>query len=150
MPIFFYTALRRLDVVGFDTYAYPEGLKQKIFEISESGSVQEICMYNALLGKLFAEAAKRVCLKCGVALESVMVIGSHGYVLLYVILGCFGTVLANKCTRQPDHDLIKQFCKLTFYYEFSRFSDKASCKASNNIYLNSLLPVAHIPCVDKY
>ena len=86
---FTFTVFCRLEVVGFDTYAYPEGLKQKIFDISERGSVQEICLYNVLLGKLFAEAAKRVCVECGVALESVLVIGSHGYVLLCVILESF-------------------------------------------------------------
>jgi len=79
-----YIAFCRLEIVGFDTYAYPEGLKQKILDISETGTVQEICLYNVLLGKLFAEAAKRVCVKCGVLLESVLVIGSHGYVLVCV------------------------------------------------------------------
>ena len=81
-----FTAFCRLEIVGFDTYPYPEGLKQKIFDISETGTVQEICLYNVLLGKLFAEAAKRVCVKCEILLESVLVIGSHGYVLVCVIL----------------------------------------------------------------
>lgn len=68
--------------------------------------MQEICLYNALLGKLFAEAAKRVSGKCGVPLKSVHVIGSHGYVP-DSILECFVdvvlhfSILPDYCTLCP-------------------------------------------------
>ena len=68
----------RLNVIGFDTYAYPEGVKEALIDLSDRGSVHDICLYNMLLGKLFAEAAKQISVKCRVPLKSVTVIGSHG------------------------------------------------------------------------
>ena len=65
-------------MIGYETYAYPEGLKEALVDISDHGSVQDICLYNVLLGKLFAEAAKQITAKCRVSLKSVAVIGSHG------------------------------------------------------------------------
>ncbi|XP_065916829.1 anhydro-N-acetylmuramic acid kinase-like [Dysidea avara] len=108
-----------LEVVGFDTYAYPEGLKQKIFDISERGSVQEICLYNVLLGKLFAEAAKRVCVECGVALESVLVIGSHGQTIHHIpgLQSLFGHQVA--ATLQiGDPSVIANECGVTSVGDF--------------------------------
>ena len=68
----------RINVIGFDTYAYPEGLKEALVSLSDHGSARDICLYNMLLGKLFAEASKHISVKCGVPLKSVTVIGSHG------------------------------------------------------------------------
>jgi len=65
-------------VIGHDTYAYPEGLKEKLVDLSDHGTVRDICLYTMLLGKLFAEAAKQISAKCEVSLKSVKVIGSHG------------------------------------------------------------------------
>ena len=65
-------------MLGYDTYAYPEGLKEALVDISDRGSVQDICLYNVLLGKLFADAAKRIAAMCRVPLQSIAVIGSHG------------------------------------------------------------------------
>ena len=69
-----------MHVIGYDTYAYPEGLKEALVDISDHGSVQDICLYNVLLGKLFAEAAKQIAAKCRIPLKSITVIGSHGYI----------------------------------------------------------------------
>ena len=68
----------RIYVIGYDTYAYPEGLKEALVGLSDHGNVQDICLYNVLLGRLFAEAAKQISVKCRVSLKSIAVIGSHG------------------------------------------------------------------------
>ena len=65
-------------MIGHDTYAYPEGLKKVLVELSDGGNVHDICLYNVLLGKLFAEAAKQISAKCKIPLKSISVIGSHG------------------------------------------------------------------------
>ena len=80
------TFLYRFETIGLATYPFPEGLKEKLLQISSSGSVQEVCMYNVLLGKLFAEAAKRIIEESKVDPEAVAVIGSHGYVSVTCVL----------------------------------------------------------------
>ena len=41
-------------------------------------------MYNVLLGKMFAQAAQLVVDKCGLSMEDIAVIGSHGLVSMSV------------------------------------------------------------------
>ena len=65
-------------MIGYDTYAYPKGLKKALVELSDCGNVHDICLYNVFLGKLFAEAAKQISAKCKTPLKSISVIGSHG------------------------------------------------------------------------
>ena len=44
-----------------------------------------MCSYNILLGRLFAEAARAVVASCGVEMESIAVIGSHGYIYKHTV-----------------------------------------------------------------
>lgn len=46
--------------------------------ICSDGRVSDVCSYNVLLGKLFAEAAKAVARAGGVEMAKVSLIGSHG------------------------------------------------------------------------
>ena len=39
-----------------------------------------MCMYNVLLGKMFARAAQLVVEKCSLSMEDIAIIGSHGSV----------------------------------------------------------------------
>ena len=68
----------RLKIVDFLTHPYPEKLKDDLHHLCTAGSTGDVCLYNVLLGKMFAAAAKLVVERCGLAMEDVAVIGSHG------------------------------------------------------------------------
>lgn len=78
-PLFFC----RLKILGFLTHPYPEELKDDLSRLCRAGSTAEVCLYNALLGKMFAQAAKKVVEVCGLEMKDIAVIGSHGYVLCF-------------------------------------------------------------------
>lgn len=59
-------------------HPYPAGLKADLLWLGSEGGVREVCSYNVLLGKLFAEAARTVVAECHLEMESIAVIGSHG------------------------------------------------------------------------
>lgn len=69
-----------VDLLAFDTVAFPEGLSRKIIDISgpEQGRVDVICRMNFVLGELFASAAETVVRTAGFAMKDVDLIGSHG------------------------------------------------------------------------
>ncbi len=69
-----------IKVLGFATYPYPEGLRERILDISlpGCGSVENICHLNAYLGELFAKAAIQIAEEAGISLHKIDVIGSHG------------------------------------------------------------------------
>ena len=66
--------------LGFATYPYPAGVRERLLAISTPGgsSVEQICLMNAYLGELFAQAAIRIAAETGIALTDIAVIGSHG------------------------------------------------------------------------
>lgn len=59
-------------------FPYPRGLKVELLRVCAGGTVEEVCSYNVLLGRLFADAARAVVARCGTEMERVTVIGSHG------------------------------------------------------------------------
>ena len=72
----------RLRLLGFLTHPYPEELRADLRHLCMTGTTAEVCMYNALLGKMFAQAARLVVNKCGIKMDDISVIGSHGSVYL--------------------------------------------------------------------
>ncbi len=70
----------RADVLQFATYPYPEGVRERILDISTpgAGSVEKICRLNAYLGELFAQAALNIVNEAGMTLTSIDAVGSHG------------------------------------------------------------------------
>ena len=69
----------RIKIRGFITHPYPDGLKADLMRLcTGEGKVGEVCYLNALVGWLFADAAKALVAKCGLKIEDVDVIGSHG------------------------------------------------------------------------
>src|SRR3990172_1297512 len=52
----------KIDVLHFNIFDYPPGLKEKILNNSQPGhgSIDEICRLNALLGEIFADAALKL------------------------------------------------------------------------------------------
>ena len=69
-----------VDILGFATYPYPEGVRERLLKISAPGGgcVEEICHLNAYVGELFARAAIRIAKETAIALHEIDVIGSHG------------------------------------------------------------------------
>ena len=90
-------SLIRLTLIEFLTKPYPLGVREDLFRLSQGdgggeggreggeewrGVVADVCLYNFLLGHLFAEAAQDVVAKAGHSMDDIAIIGSHGYVVL--------------------------------------------------------------------
>ena len=69
-----------LDVLGFDTVAFPPGLRDRLMEVSdpETGRIDELGRLHFELGELFARAAAGVAGSAGLSMEEIDLIGSHG------------------------------------------------------------------------
>lgn len=67
-----------INTLEFRTYPFPSGLKEQLLQLSVRGCVRDVCVWNVLLGKIFAEAARQVAQDAGIPLSTVSVIGSHG------------------------------------------------------------------------
>lgn len=72
------SSIPRWSLKAFLTHPYPAGLKGDLMRICSNGTVSEVCSYNVLLGKLFAEAAKAVAREGNVKMENISLVGSHG------------------------------------------------------------------------
>ncbi|MCM3196502.1 anhydro-N-acetylmuramic acid kinase AnmK [Priestia megaterium] len=75
----------RLKLIEFITYPFSKEIENEIkLALSlEESNVQLICSLNFKLGKLFAEAVKKVCKKAGFPLEKLDLIGSHGQTIYH-------------------------------------------------------------------
>ena len=69
-----------LDVLGFETVAFPSGLRERLMEVSDSktGRIDELSRLHFELGELFARAAFIVADSAGLTMEEIDLIGSHG------------------------------------------------------------------------
>lgn len=69
-----------LDVLGFETVAFPFGLRHRLMEVSDTktGRVDELSRLHFELGELFARAAVTVAESVGLSMEEIDLIGSHG------------------------------------------------------------------------
>jgi len=67
-------------LLGFETYPFPEGVRERVLEVSspETGTVDKICHLNFYLGELFAQAAVHLAKQGGYDLEEIDLIGTHG------------------------------------------------------------------------
>ncbi len=75
----------RIQLLAFLTLPYPAAVRKRLLEIAggEPTSTGEISRLNFLLGKLFAEAAWRVCRRGGISPTRLSVIGSHGQTIFH-------------------------------------------------------------------
>ncbi len=76
----------KVDIIGFETYPYKNEIRKLIFEVSckETGTVDKICQLNFTLGKLFADAARKIAEKLSVPLSEIDIVGSHGQTIYHV------------------------------------------------------------------
>ncbi|MCY3770715.1 MAG: anhydro-N-acetylmuramic acid kinase [Gemmatimonadetes bacterium] len=69
-----------LDVLGFDTVAFPPGLRDRVMEVSDpdTGRIDELGRLHFELGELFARAAISAAESTGLSMAEIDLIGSHG------------------------------------------------------------------------
>jgi anhydro-N-acetylmuramic acid kinase len=70
-----------LEVLAFETVPYPAEIRAFLLHLQDSGTLEEFCRANVLLGRLWAEAVRGFCARHGLATASFDVIGSHGQTL---------------------------------------------------------------------
>jgi len=77
----------RVELVAHETVPFSRELRERLITLSESGSIQELCVLNFYLGELFADAALRVIKKAGKRPHEVDLIGSHGQTVCHLPRG---------------------------------------------------------------
>ncbi|NLZ05650.1 MAG: anhydro-N-acetylmuramic acid kinase [Phycisphaerae bacterium] len=70
----------KVRLVAFDVFPYKPALRAEILALChpDSARVDRICHLNHVLGEAFAEAVLKLCRRCGIAADSINLIGSHG------------------------------------------------------------------------
>ena len=76
---------RSKKLIAFGMVPYPPAVRKTIFRLCnpKTSSVADICHYNVVLGRLFAEALIKLCKKKKIALRSINLIGSHGQTIYH-------------------------------------------------------------------
>lgn len=70
----------RVEVLATAAQQLPDPLRERLYGLTESGSVREVCELNVALGELFAELARALAARVG----GVDLIGSHGQTVYYI------------------------------------------------------------------
>ena len=87
------------------TIAYPRSLQQRILSAAVSGTTEEVCHLNVLLGEWFAKAALRVIKQAKRQPNQVALIGSHGQTLHHLPHGIpvpgIGTIRSTLQIAEP-------------------------------------------------
>lgn len=70
----------KIQLIKFRTFPYPDALRKTLLIISQpkSGSVEEICRLNVVVGEYFLDAIKKICDESKINLRDIDLIGSHG------------------------------------------------------------------------
>ncbi|XP_064395795.1 anhydro-N-acetylmuramic acid kinase-like isoform X2 [Halichondria panicea] len=109
----------KLRMVGFFTRPYPEGLRGDLTALCVSGTVTELCRYNALLGRVFADAAQEVVSGCGLSMDQISVIGSHGQTVHHLPSPTLLHGYTISSTLQiGDSSIIANHCRVTTVGDF--------------------------------
>jgi anhydro-N-acetylmuramic acid kinase len=76
----------KIKVLDSQTFVIPKKVKEAVLRNSavKSARIDEICRLNVILGKLFAEAAIKLCRKNNLASEKIDFIGSHGQTIHHI------------------------------------------------------------------
>lgn len=81
-----------LKVLGFETFAYPSKLRERLLTASAGDGVgtSEIAQLNFALGKAFGDAASKIAKSISIALSRIAFIGSHGHTFYHLPPGRAG------------------------------------------------------------
>ena len=71
-----------VEEIAFNNYAYPDGIKERIFHLFDEANAKDICHMNFLLGNLFADAAIDIAKTAGI--EKIDLVGSHGQTIYHI------------------------------------------------------------------
>lgn len=75
----------KIELVGFETYAMPEAVKEEIKCACsiEKSNVELICSLNFKLGKLFSDAVRMICEKYNISSNDIAFVASHGQTIYH-------------------------------------------------------------------
>ena len=79
----------RRRIVGYGMVPYPAQIRQAVLSLCnpQTARIDDICHYNFLLGRLFAEALIKICKRANIPLKSIDYIGSHGQTIFHIPAG---------------------------------------------------------------
>ncbi len=146
----------KVELIAFDSLAYPKKLKEKLLVISQpgKGTVDEICRLNVVVGEYFLDAVHHICQKAGYKIEEIDLIGTHGQTIHHLpqeekyfgkkvrstlqigdpsIISARTNVLTVGLFRYSDMALGGQGAPLVPYFDFLMFRDENKNRVLLNI-----------------
>jgi len=108
-------------VVAFETIPWPPSVRQDLLRLCTpgGGTTADICHFNFLVGRLFAEALIRTCRKHRIALGSIDLIGSHGQTVWHQPNGRrFGPAVIPSTLQIGEPAVIAQLTGITTVADF--------------------------------
>ena len=155
-----------VDLVAFDTFAYPARLRKTIFKLFQEdlSRLHDICHYNFVLGEVFAESVIKLCKAAKIPLNSIDLIGSHGQTIYHNPKGRrYGKNLLRSTLQIGEPSIIAQRTGITTVADFRPrdmaaqgqgaplvpfadyflFRDKKRCRAVQNI--GGIANVTYLP-----
>jgi anhydro-N-acetylmuramic acid kinase len=67
-----------MSIVAFEMFPYPAAIREEVLSMPHSGTTEDVCRMNFIIGELFAEALTKLCRRRRIALSSIDLAGSHG------------------------------------------------------------------------
>ncbi len=155
-----------VDLIAFDTSAYPAALRKTIFQLfqTEPANLDDICHFNFVLGEVFAGSIIKLCRTAKIPLDSIDLIGSHGQTIYHNPKGRrYGRKLVRSTLQIGEPSVIAQRTGITTVADFRPrdmaargqgaplvpfadyvlFRDKKRCRAIQNI--GGIANVTYLP-----
>lgn len=76
----------KVEQLGFITLPFSQEIRNRILKAAsgEYGGSHELCNLNFFLGELFGEACMQLCKECGISMEEIDFVGSHGQTIWHI------------------------------------------------------------------
>jgi anhydro-N-acetylmuramic acid kinase len=110
-----------LDVLAFETFAYPAALQKAVFKLfnPNTARIEDICHLNFVIGEVFAQALINLCKKSRIPLSSIDLIGSHGQTIYHNPKGTqFGRKILRSTLQIGEPCIIAQRTGITTVADF--------------------------------
>jgi len=108
-------------LLAFEMFSYPAALRRQILGLCrpESARLDDICHYNFVLGEVFADAVIKLCLKSGISLDTIDLIGSHGQTIYHQPCGKrYGRKMVSSTLQIGEPSVIAQRTGVTTVADF--------------------------------